>query len=348
MQMNETPRILAELDPPPREIPRIMGEVKSLKRAANAVGTTLTLVQVIASVFLIALLASYMLVRFLFFQDMNTQAGISIVNNSDSMTGEIFTCLIYFSYMFIPFVLLAYIFKQNPLQIVPIHAIRKKSAVLPAVVVVLAFSFLADLVTQYIQLFLGFLNLGSSSPDFTLPQFPPALALYFFQVCILAPFCEEFLFRGVILQSLRRFGNAFAVLVSATLFSMVHGNLLQMPLAFIVGIVFGVLVIEFNSIWLTILMHFSVNFISTAVQALSIYFGNAAANISYFLLMLLCIGLSIALIVRHRHGIREKYEAYKKSVLPAQFMLKRFFLAPGMIIFTVLTVFLVVYYTKVV
>ena len=48
---------------------------------------------------------------------------------------------------------------------------------------------------------------------------------------------EEFAFRGVILGSLRKYmSDGVAVMVSAALFGLIHGNLVQIPFAFIVGI----------------------------------------------------------------------------------------------------------------
>lgn len=53
-------------------------------------------------------------------------------------------------------------------------------------------------------------------------------------------FFEEFIFRGAILQSLRKYScDSFAIFFSAFLFGLVHGNIVQTPFAFIGGVYFG-------------------------------------------------------------------------------------------------------------
>lgn len=66
---------------------------------------------------------------------------------------------------------------------------------------------------------------------------------------------EEFALRGVILQSLRKYGDAFAVLASALIFGMMHGNMTQFPFAFILGAVLAVLVLITGSLWTSMAVH---------------------------------------------------------------------------------------------
>ena len=61
----------------------------------------------------------------------------------------------------------------------------------------------------------------------------------FLYASILAPIAEEVLFRGYALRTLRPYGKRFAVLGSAFLFGIFHGNLLQTPYAFLMGLVLG-------------------------------------------------------------------------------------------------------------
>lgn len=70
---------------------------------------------------------------------------------------------------------------------------------------------------------------------------------------ILAPITEEILFRGLIQRSLLPFGKKFAILLSAFSFSLYHGNLLQTPYAFAVGLVLGYVASEYNILWAMVL-----------------------------------------------------------------------------------------------
>lgn len=79
--------------------------------------------------------------------------------------------------------------------------------------------------------------------------------VYFTCVAIVPALTEEFTFRGVILNYLRKYGDGFAVLVSSILFGLVHGNLVQIPFAFIVGLVCGYITIKTGTILPSVLLH---------------------------------------------------------------------------------------------
>ena len=70
---------------------------------------------------------------------------------------------------------------------------------------------------------------------------------------ILAPIGEELLFRGLIQRSLLPFGKKFAIFVSAFTFGLFHGNLIQTPYAFVVGLVLGFVAAEYNILWAMVL-----------------------------------------------------------------------------------------------
>ena len=71
----------------------------------------------------------------------------------------------------------------------------------------------------------------------------------FLYASILAPLSEELIFRGYILQSLRPYGKKFAVVLSAFVFGIFHGNLLQTPYAFLMGLVLGYVTAEYHIGW---------------------------------------------------------------------------------------------------
>ena len=70
---------------------------------------------------------------------------------------------------------------------------------------------------------------------------------------ILAPITEEILFRGLIQRSVLPFGKKFAILVSSLTFGLFHGNLIQTPYAFVVGLVLGYVAAEYNILWAMVL-----------------------------------------------------------------------------------------------
>ena len=68
-----------------------------------------------------------------------------------------------------------------------------------------------------------------------------------------APIMEEIIFRGLVLRHLQPYGKGFAIVMSAFLFGIFHGNLVQIPYAFLVGLVLGYVAVEYNIVWAMVL-----------------------------------------------------------------------------------------------
>ena len=103
------------------------------------------------------------------------------------------------------------------------------------------------------------------------------LVLYVVSIAIIPPIVEEMMFRGMILQGLRRFGDGFAVVASAALFGLYHANLVQIVFAFLSGLVLGFVVIRTNSLLPSILVHALNNGMAVMVQLIERYQGTDAA-----------------------------------------------------------------------
>lgn len=86
-------------------------------------------------------------------------------------------------------------------------------------------------------------------------------------ITIMAPVVEELLFRGAIQGHLLRKWKKplWAIVVSSLIFGIVHGNWVQAPFAFVVGLALGWIYYHTGSLLPGILMHFVNN--STAVSA---------------------------------------------------------------------------------
>jgi len=85
-------------------------------------------------------------------------------------------------------------------------------------------------------------------------------------VCIVPAFCEEMLFRGLILNGLRKLGKWPAILLSAGLFMLMHGNPDQTIFQFVLGIVLGLAFYNTGSIWVPMIIHFTNNFYVTVIS----------------------------------------------------------------------------------
>ncbi len=75
----------------------------------------------------------------------------------------------------------------------------------------------------------------------------------FLYVGLFAPVFEEILFRGLVLRTLEPYGKKFAIFASALLFGLFHGNAVQTPFAFAVGLVLGYVAVEYSVGWAMVL-----------------------------------------------------------------------------------------------
>jgi len=94
----------------------------------------------------------------------------------------------------------------------------------------------------------------------------PWLVLVFISACLVAPFCEELFFRGVLYTSMRnRWGKAAATLASAAVFSFLHFKWEGLPSLFFLGALFAVLYERSGSLWPCMLAHSFNNLLALAV-----------------------------------------------------------------------------------
>ena len=146
---------------------------------------------------------------------------------------------------------------------------------------------------------------------------------------------EEFACRGLILGSLRKYGDGFAVLTSAIVFGLMHGNFEQMPFAFIIGLVLGFIVVKTDSLLIAMAVHAFNNFVSVFFSYFAGGISAAAQNavFSVFLLVCLLAGIISLLHSKNQAELFKFGEDGNESKLNQRF--KWFFTSPCIIIFTV-------------
>ncbi len=104
---------------------------------------------------------------------------------------------------------------------------------------------------------------------FAAPDIVSAL-IQFVQLAVIAPIFEELWFRGMIMESLRPYGNGFAIFISAIMFGLTHANFEQFFYATALGIFLGYIAISTQSIVTTTIMHAMFNSISGVMLLMSV------------------------------------------------------------------------------
>lgn len=109
---------------------------------------------------------------------------------------------------------------------------------------------LASKLFENTDLYKSFNTVNELTPD---NMFCAAVLL--FQLVVIAPIFEEFWFRGIVLESLRPYGNGFAILISGLMFGLTHANFNQFFYASVLGICLGYIAVSTKSIVTTTIMH---------------------------------------------------------------------------------------------
>jgi len=160
--------------------------------------------------------------------------------------------------------------------------------------------------------------------------------LTFISTAIIPALVEEFAFRGIVLGSLKKFGEGFAVLVSSVLFGAMHGNFQQIPFAFIVGLALAFITVKSGSLWLACLVHSINNSISVFVEYLLDNLPNETQNLVYnvYLALALLAGVIGFLILSAREKGAFKLEKAETKLSETQ-KYKSFFSSAWIIIFII-------------
>lgn len=196
---------------------------------------------------------------------------LTSIKNIPEAVRLLLECAVYFLSFILPVVLFNKMNKNSQKEIYEPKDNDKKSSLYVAILfgIGLVFIycssfvnyFLVNLVTDYSQFsseFLWFVEL----------KHPYQMVIYFISYAIIPALVEEILFRGTVCRSLTVYGKGTAVVISATLFALMHTNIEQMLYTFVAGLFFGLLYVETKSVLAPILLHFVNNSISVVGEIL--------------------------------------------------------------------------------
>ncbi len=143
--------------------------------------------------------------------------------------------------------------------------------------------FIGSILSNYFAAFADSAGFGFTSyyealePD-VLPEGVSGFIVLVLRSALVPAMIEEFAFRGVILQSLRKYGDWFAIAVSAVMFGLMHANMTQVPFAVIAGVALGYCAVVTGSLKTGMAVHFLNNLVSVAVTVAVSHSGESAAN----------------------------------------------------------------------
>ena len=155
---------------------------------------------------------------------------------------------------------------------------------------------------------------------------------------LLAPITEEILFRGLIQRSLLPFGKRFAIFCSAFTFGLFHGNLIQTPYAFLVGLVLGYVAAEYSIGWAMLLHMINNLLIADSLNRLTAGLPEEAAAIVVWAVLLFFGVAAIVVLISKRKDIR----VWRQQEMINRTYLGCFFSSAGVIVFLILMTIMMV------
>ena len=129
-----------------------------------------------------------------------------------------------------------------------------------AMTLTLAGSIIGTLITNLLASLQG---QAGSNPVADATENTPVWAILVFMV-LLGPICEELLFRRVLINRLRRYGELPAILISGLVFGLIHGNFSQLFYATLLGFFFGFIYVKTGKLRYTVFLHVFINFFGGA------------------------------------------------------------------------------------
>lgn len=209
---------------------------------------------------------------------------------------------------------------------------RPKAAGMPGrmsmmtMLAVISFTMGAQLLNSLWIMVLDFLGYGAMTLLESVSGATVSFSMFLYGALV-APVAEELLFRGFVLNTLRPYGRRFAILGSAVLFGVFHGNLLQTPYSFVMGLVLGYLAAEYSVFW-AIFLHLFNNLVLAEGMARLVQLLPAGMADGVTLLVLgFFLVVSLGILFVKRHQIR----AYRAEEWMDRRCLKCFFTSPGIV-----------------
>ncbi len=153
---------------------------------------------------------------------------------------------------------------ESPVEAAGFHKIRWST-----VFMIVLFTFLTMPLTTVINTFsMFFVENAVTEISGQVLELPFVVAFFF--MAVVAPVCEEVVYRGIAYQGYKRSGTLLqAALCSAMIFAVGHMNFNQAAYAFVIGVMLVLLVEATGSIWASIIYHVVFNGYSVCVMYLA-------------------------------------------------------------------------------
>lgn len=214
-----------------------------------------------------------------FLQNTNTSIKYEFISIFYASSATLISTIIYF------------VFSRNKFS--DIIQIRKIKLIhfFPVVFAGMAVSMIANFASDILAVNFSLFNLKNTVSFSNQTDNYNDIIIYIISTAIIPTITEELIFRGILLGTLRKYGNNFAIITSSIIFAAIHGNISQIPFTFILGLVLAFSVCKTDSIFPAIIIHFMNNLyavILDIIRTKNVFPDNIFSSLYYIVIALFC------------------------------------------------------------
>lgn len=259
------------------------------------------------------------------------------IQNASYIHGIIINGIVTVAKYAVPLIILSVNYKMPKGVIFPMKIVNHESAALSAPITLLAcaMGYIATYAWGYV---LGLFSIGLNPPTINsienIPLMSITVALYVFVYPVLA----ELLFRGAVMQSLRQFGDGFALIFTSVIAAMSAHDISKFPYAFLIALCLGYCVICSGSLRVSITANIFLSLVHFLCALLPVYLPEGHYNlfVSWLICLMLFAGFILFLILSKRTENVMLYR-FSKTFLKIDEKLSVGLLSSTMLVWLVLT-----------
>lgn len=173
--------------------------------------------------------------------------------------------------------------------------------------------------------------------ELEIPDSVGGIIFWVFTISVVPAIVEEFGMRVITLGMLRRFGDPFAIVASALIFGIIHGNMVQIPFAFALGLIFAYITVVTGSVIPAVIIHFINNFYSCiseiATESWSEEVQLIVNNVPFIIFIILGL-IGCAVLSRKTVYFKKRLYRPKSLISQGRSFVTFFFTSPCIILFS--------------
>ena len=305
-------------------------EKREIRRAANCIGAAYALM------FAVAFVLELVLILVALFMGGDMQKALSIFE--DGVFSWALQAVLSAVMFTLPYILAVKLCGRRLSSVIECKK-PKKAMFWPLTMLGVGVCQVGEIMTNLFASVSESVGISPAMPDMEYDTSIFGIALGFLATAVVPAFVEEFALRGVTMGLLRRFGDGFYIIVSATLFGLMHGNLIQAPFAFVVGLGLGFIMIKSGSIWTAVTVHFINNALAVVFEYVTMGLSDSLTSVLYYTyaILMLVVGVIGFIISSKRDSSLWTIEK-SETALSERKKITTVFTAPFIIVALVITV----------